>query len=221
MAGYAADDGRPAWQWRVGGCAKALVRRLVHEEAATPGTVRGSVVFELGSGTGLVALALARLGAAMVMTADLPRALPLAQRNLRANGASEVAQTTAAGAPPSNAAPGAALGRLLGRLLGRMHRLHAPRHLSDVRLGMGLSAPWPNATTMCATSAGWTGLSAAGLSSGSQCTAAEGVTLMCATIARHWPRQGDGQRRRSGLSCSAPLALRAPHPPPPRTRPAS
>ena len=84
--GCAAEGGRPAWQWRVWDASKAIATVLAELEASVPGTVRGSVVMELGSGAGLASLAAARLGASAVVATDMPRALPLTIHNLQANG---------------------------------------------------------------------------------------------------------------------------------------
>jgi hypothetical protein len=98
MLGYASEDGRPAWQWRVWGGPRALVMALQQLQSA----VAGAVVLDLASGAGLAVLAAARLDAALVVATDLPHALPLLQRNLAANGAIET--STPPGAPGDDGA---------------------------------------------------------------------------------------------------------------------
>ena len=51
----------------------------------------GAHILELGSGTGVVGLALARWGAESVMLTDLPHMIPIIERHIEANGVSSVA----------------------------------------------------------------------------------------------------------------------------------
>ena len=60
----------------------ALLRYL----AEHPGTVTGKRVVELGAGTGIVGLAVARLGAAHTVITDLDTVCPLIQQNCRLSG---------------------------------------------------------------------------------------------------------------------------------------
>jgi hypothetical protein len=81
--GCAATAGQAAWSWRVWDAAKIMARAL----ESSPELVEGATILELGAGTGLAALAAARLGAKAVVATDLPRALPLLIHNVQANGA--------------------------------------------------------------------------------------------------------------------------------------
>lgn len=57
--------------------------------------LKGKSVVELGSGSGFVGLALAKLGASRVLLTDLPQKLPLLRRNVVANGGGALPVDTA------------------------------------------------------------------------------------------------------------------------------
>lgn len=71
------DPAPPYWAFPWAG-GQALARYLLDD----PGTVRGRTVFDFGSGSGLVAIAAARAGAARVVAADLD---PLCEAAVRLN----------------------------------------------------------------------------------------------------------------------------------------
>jgi len=78
----ASDGAPPYWPWCwAGGLA------LAHHVAARPGTVRGKRVFDLGTGSGLVAIAAARAGAESVVACDADANAAMAARlNAGLNG---------------------------------------------------------------------------------------------------------------------------------------
>lgn len=80
--GGASATSDPAWCWRLWEGALAM---SMHIERECLAEVKGRCVLELGSGTGLVGLACARLGAAAVVATDLLQALPVLVHNAEVN----------------------------------------------------------------------------------------------------------------------------------------
>jgi len=80
--GSASGHGDPSWCWRLWDGAVVLSKYL---ETTLANDIKGATVLELGSGTGLVALVAARLGARQVIATDLMEALALFIANARLN----------------------------------------------------------------------------------------------------------------------------------------
>lgn len=72
-----AEEGAVIWD-----CARCLLAHIVRSPVSDP---RGSRVLEVGSGTGVVGLGLAPLGAKAVTLCDKPSQLPLIRRNVLHN----------------------------------------------------------------------------------------------------------------------------------------
>ena len=72
-----AEEGSVIWD-----ASRGFLAHIVRRQQASDDRVRGARVLELGAGTGVVGIALSRLGAKSVVLTDLPGQLPLISRNL-------------------------------------------------------------------------------------------------------------------------------------------
>lgn len=80
--GIIASGSQLAWNFRLWDGSIYLSRFLEENQVCL---IRNNVVIELGAGTALVSLTVARLGARTVFVTDLPHAIPLIEHNVRNN----------------------------------------------------------------------------------------------------------------------------------------